>query len=228
MEERRIALVEDDADIADVLRYNLQREGFEVEVHGRGDAALTAIRRRPPDLLLLDLMLPGLDGLELCRLLKRDQKTSSVPVIMLTARGDETDRIVGLELGADDYIPKPFNPREVVLRVRAVLRRGQPSDEASAPILVAGTIRLAPDAFRLEIGGEEVPLTATEFRLLHFLMARADRVQTRDTLLTEVWGYSEGVDSRTVDTHVRRLRRKLGPEAARIETLVGIGYRFRA
>lgn len=228
MAERRIALVEDEPDIADVLRYNLEREGFEVDLYPRGDTALAGLRRRPPDLILLDLMLPGIDGLELCRILKREAPTAAVPLIMLTARREETDRIVGLELGADDYISKPFSPREVVLRIRAVLRRnGAP--EASAPRpLEAGAIRLWPDAFRLEVAGEEVPMTATEFKLLHFLMTRANRVQSRDTLLTEVWGYSEGVDSRTVDTHVRRLRRKLGPEAARIETLVGIGYRFKS
>ncbi len=231
MDKTRIALVEDEPDIAEVLRYNLQREGFEVEVFPRGDTALAAIRRRAPDLVLLDLMLPGLDGLELCRLLKREAKTATIPLIMLTARGEETDRIVGLELGADDYVPKPFSPREVVLRIRAVLRRRSgegPETETTAPVLEAGAVRLHPDAFRLEVAGTDVVMTATEFKLLHFLMSRANRVQTRDTLLTEVWGYSEGVDSRTIDTHVRRLRRKLGPEAARIETIVGVGYRFRS
>lgn len=231
MDKTRIALVEDEPDIAEVLRYNLQREGFEVEVFPRGDTALAAIRRRAPDLVLLDLMLPGLDGLELCRLLKREAKTATIPLIMLTARGEETDRIVGLELGADDYVPKPFSPREVVLRIRAVLRRRSgegPEAETTAPVLEAGAVRLHPDAFRLEVAGTDVVMTATEFKLLHFLMSRANRVQTRDTLLTEVWGYSEGVDSRTIDTHVRRLRRKLGPEAARIETIVGVGYRFRS
>lgn len=226
MDGRRIALVEDDPDIAEVLRYNLDREGFEVESFSRGDLALTGIRRRAPDLVLLDLMLPGIDGLEICRLLKREPKTAGIPIIMLTARGEETDRIVGLELGADDYIPKPFSPREVVLRIRAVLRRGQPNT-AEPEILEAGLINLNTTDYRLKIAGEEIPMTATEFRLLQFLMERANRVQTRETLLREVWGYSEGVDSRTVDTHVRRLRRKLGPEAQRIETLIGMGYRFR-
>ncbi len=227
MSDRRIALVEDEPDIAEVLRYNLQREGFDVEVFPRGDSALSGIRKRPPDLVLLDLMLPGLDGLEVCRLLKREPKTAEIPLIMLTARGEETDRIVGLELGADDYIPKPFSPREVILRIRAVLRRRGVAAADPVQVLEAGQVRLFPDAFRLEVAGEETTMTATEFKLLHFLMSRANRVQTRDTLLTDVWGYSEGVDSRTVDTHVRRLRRKLGPEAARIETIVGVGYRFR-
>ncbi len=228
MGARRIAVVEDEADIAEVLRHQLAREGFEVEVHRRGDAALVAIQRRPPDLILLDLMLPGIDGLELHRLLKRAPATAAIPVIMLTARAGEVDRVVGLELGADDYIPKPFNPREVVLRVRAVLRRSEGAAAGEATTLSAGAVQLFVDAHRLEVGGREVALTATEFRLLEHLMARPNRVQTRDSLLSKVWGYSAGVDSRTVDTHVRRLRRKLGVEAERIETIVGVGYRFRS
>jgi two-component system phosphate regulon response regulator PhoB len=222
----RITLVEDDPDIAEVLRYNLVKEGFQVDVFGRGDSALAGIRSLPPDLVLLDLMLPGVDGLEICRLLKREARTSSIPLVMLTAKGEETDRIVGLELGADDYIPKPFSTREVVLRIKAVLRR-QKGGGGSGELLEAGRLRLFPADHRLELDGSEVLLTATEFRLLHFLMARLGRVQNRGLLLTEVWSYTEGVDSRTVDTHVRRLRRKLGPEADRIETIVGVGYRFR-
>jgi two-component system phosphate regulon response regulator PhoB len=224
MPSERILLVEDEPDIAEVLQYNLEREGFEVESARSGDTALEAVRRRAPDLVLLDLMLPGLDGLELTRLLKRDGSTARVPIVMLTAKGEEVDRIVGLELGADDYITKPFSPREVVLRVKAVLRRRQP--EESAEELAVGGIRLDLAAHRLEVDGEEVPLTATEFRLLRVLMERAGRVQTRGQLLADVWGYAEDVDSRTVDTHIRRLRRKLGPEAERIETLIGVGYRL--
>ncbi len=226
MADNRITLVEDDPDIAEVLRYNLVKEGFQVDVFGRGDSALAGIRSLPPDLVLLDLMLPGVDGLEICRLLKREARTSSIPLVMLTAKGEETDRIVGLELGADDYIPKPFSTREVVLRIKAVLRR-QKGGGGSGELLEAGRLRLFPADHRLELDGSEVLLTATEFRLLHFLMARLGRVQNRSLLLTEVWAYTEGVDSRTVDTHVRRLRRKLGPEADRIETIVGVGYRFR-
>lgn len=226
MPPHRIALVEDEPDIAGVLRYTLERDGFEVEVLSRGDLALAAIQRRRPDLVLLDLMLPGLDGLELCRLLKRAPETAGIPVIMLTARTEETDRIVGLELGADDYISKPFNPREVALRVRAVLRRRDGAVEPASTIQI-GQVRLLVDAFRLEVAGREMSLTATEFKLLQRLMERANRVQTRESLLTDVWGYSAGVDSRTVDTHVRRLRHKLGPEADRLETIIGVGYRFR-
>jgi two-component system phosphate regulon response regulator PhoB len=223
----RIALVEDDPDIAEVLRYNLVKEGFQVDVFGRGDSALAGIRSLPPDLVILDLMLPGLDGLEICRLLKREARTAAIPLVMLTAKGEETDRIVGLELGADDYIPKPFSTREVVLRIKAVLRRHRGDGGGAGEALEAGRLRLFPADHRLKVDGREVPLTATEFRLLHFLMSRVGRVQNRGQLLTEVWSYTEGVDSRTVDTHVRRLRRKLGPEADRIETIVGVGYRFR-
>lgn len=223
---QRIVLVEDDSDIAEILRVNLAREGFALDVFTRGDSALAAIRSLPPDLVLLDLMLPGLDGLELCRMLKRDPKTSAIPLIMLTAKGTETDRIVGLELGADDYIAKPFSPREVILRIKSVLRR-QTEEEKTGDVLRAGKIEMSLGSHTLKVEGEEVQLTATEFKLLQFLMQRAGRVQTRMVLLTDVWAYSEGVDSRTVDTHVRRLRRKLGVDADRIETLVGVGYRFR-
>jgi two-component system phosphate regulon response regulator PhoB len=224
----RITLVEDDPDIAEVLRYNLVKEGFQVDVFGRGDSALAGIRTLPPDLVLLDLMLPGLDGLEICRLLKREARTATIPLVMLTAKGEETDRVVGLELGADDYIPKPFSTREVVLRIKAILRRQRGDGGGHGELIETGRLRLYPADHRLEVDGREVPLTATEFRLLHFLMSRVGRVQNRGQLLTEVWSYTEGVDSRTVDTHVRRLRRKLGPEADRIETVVGVGYRFRS
>jgi two-component system phosphate regulon response regulator PhoB len=224
----RILVVEDEPDIAEVLQFNLERAGFSVTVERRGDSALEAIRRRPPDLVVLDLMLPGLDGLELARLLKRDAgDLESLPLVMLTAKGEELDRIVGLELGADDYIPKPFSPREVVLRIKAVLRRHAGEEEPPA-ILELGRIRLDAAAHRAEVKGADIALTATEFRLLRLLMERPGRVQTRARLLTDVWGYAEDVDSRTVDTHVRRLRHKLGPEADRIETVIGVGYRMRA
>jgi len=227
MAQGRILLVEDEPDIAEVLRYNLEKEGFEVEVEERGDTALERIRREAPDLLLLDLMLPGLDGLEVARILQRDPRTRSVPLIMLTAKGEEVDRIVGLELGADDYVTKPFSPREVVLRVKALLRRAaQPVAEDD--VLSVGPLRLDPAGHRLEVEGEEIALTATEFRLLKLLMERVGRVQTRNQLLSDVWGYADDIDSRTVDTHIRRLRRKLGPGADHIETVIGVGYRLRA
>lgn len=226
MARERILLIEDEPDIAEVLEYNLGKEGFDVEVARRGDAGLEAIRREMPGLVLLDLMLPGMDGLELTRMLKRDPATSRIPIVMLTARGEEVDRIVGLELGADDYISKPFSPREVVLRVKAVLRRLQPEESAGDHLEVGG-IQLDISGHQLRVRGRETPLTATEFRLLRLLMERGGRVQTRGQLLSDVWGYAEDIDSRTVDTHIRRLRRKLGPEADRIETVIGVGYRLR-
>jgi two-component system phosphate regulon response regulator PhoB len=222
----RVAVVEDEPDIAEVVQYNLKKEGFQVEIHGRGDTALEAVRRRPPDLILLDLMLPGMDGLEITRALKRDPATAGIPLVMLTAKGEELDRIVGLELGADDYIAKPFSPRELVLRVKAVLRRGSENGAPEAR-LETGGIALDVAAHSLTVRGKDVPLTATEFRLLHLLMDRRGRVQTRGKLLSDAWGYAEDVDSRTVDTHVRRLRRKLGPEAQRLETVIGVGYRLK-
>ncbi len=226
MVDKRIYLVEDEPDIAEVLKFNLEKADFDVEVLRRGDTALEAIRKLPPDLIILDLMLPGLDGLEVTRVLKRDPATSRIPLVMLTAKGEEVDRIVGLELGADDYIPKPFSPREVVLRIKAVLRR-HAGEESPGEILETGTIRLDASAHRVDVRGREIQLTATEFRLLKVLMERQGRVQTRSRLLSDVWGYAEDVDSRTVDTHVRRLRRKLGPEADRVETVIGVGYRLK-
>ena len=232
MAEARIYVVEDEPDIAEVLAYNLRKEGFEVALEARGDAALEAIRRERPDLVILDLMLPGVDGLEITRTLKRDAATAGIPIVMLTARGEEVDRIVGLELGADDYISKPFSPREVVLRAKAVLRRMQPGGDgdgaaAEREVVSVGHIELDTAAHRVLVRGLEVTLTATEFRLLRLMMERRGRVQTRSRLLSDVWGYAEDVDSRTVDTHIRRLRRKLRDEADRIETIIGVGYRLR-
>ncbi len=226
MAHERILVIEDEPDIAEVLQYNLAKEGFEVEMARRGDAGLEAVRRDAPDLIVLDPMLPGIDGLELTRMLKRDSATAKLPIVMLTARGEELDRIVGLELGADDYIAKPFSPREVVLRVKAVLRRFQ-HEEGASELLELGGIQLDIAGHQLRVRGREMPLTATEFRLLRLLMERCGRVQTRGQLLSDVWGYAEDIDSRTVDTHIRRLRRKLGPEAERIETVIGVGYRLR-
>jgi two-component system phosphate regulon response regulator PhoB len=231
-----VAIVEDEAALVEVLQYNLERAGLVTDVYERGDTALEGLRANPPDAILLDLMLPGLDGLELARTLKRNEQTAAIPIIVLTAKSEEVDRIVGLELGADDYITKPFSPREVVLRVKAVLRRARTNDvtsTAAAPTaadgqwLELGELRLDPEGYRLFVSGEEVLLTPTEFRLLRFLLERKGRVFSRGQLLTDIWGYAEEVDSRTVDTHIRRLRKKLGDEGDRIETVVGIGYRLR-
>jgi phosphate regulon transcriptional regulator PhoB len=224
--EEHILIVEDEASIAEVLEYNLGKEGFRVRVAERGDEALAAAREAVPDLILLDLMLPGVDGLTVLRELKRDEALAAIPVIVLTAKAEEVDRIVGLELGADDYVTKPFSPREVLLRVKAVLRRREAEGEESVLLRVGG-LTLDVPGHRLQLDGDEVRLTATEFRLLCMLMERKGRVQTRERMLSEVWGYASDVDSRTVDTHVRRLRRKLRHEAERIETVIGVGYRLR-
>ncbi|HKI85792.1 MAG TPA: response regulator [Thermoanaerobaculia bacterium] len=226
MSATRILVVEDEEDLRELLRYRLEQEGFQVEGVGRGDEALEKLRERLPDLMLLDLMLPGLDGLELAKIVKRDPRLCKLPLIMLTAKGEEVDRIVGLELGAEDYITKPFSPREVALRIKAVLRRieSQGSDEGALEI---DGLRLDIAGHRLFVREKEVVLTATEFRLLKVLAERRGRVQTRGQLLSDVWGYSQEVDSRTIDTHIRRLRQKLGVEADRIETVIGVGYRLR-
>lgn len=223
----RITLVEDEPAIAEILQYNLEQAGFEVEVVDRGDLALRVISARPPDLVLLDLMLPGLNGFDLVRQLRRDPRTGHLPLIMVTAKDSEVDRIVGLELGADDYVTKPFSPREVVLRVKAVLRRSRQREEAPA-LLQVGSIAIDGAGHRAWVGEQELTLTAMEFRLLNLLMERRGRVQTRAQLLQEVWGYTDDVESRTADTHIRRLRRKLGAAGDQIETVVGVGYRMRS
>lgn len=220
-------MVEDEEDLRELLRYRLEQEGFEVESVERGDEALQRVREKLPDLMLLDLMLPGLDGLELAKIVKRDPRLRGMPLIMVTAKGEEVDRIVGLELGAEDYITKPFSPREVVLRIKAVLRRVATSTNEEGSLEIGG-LRLDIAGHRLFVRGKEVVLTATEFRLLKILAERRGRVQTRGQLLSDVWGYSQEVDSRTIDTHIRRLRQKLGAEADRIETVIGVGYRLRS
>ena len=230
MSQPRITVVEDEEPILEVLTYNLGRAGFVAEGFKRGDEGWAAIRANPPDLVILDIMLPGIDGLEIVRLMRRESATAAIPILLLTARAEEVDRIVGLELGADDYLAKPFSPREVVLRVKAILRRSveRPAvPAAESSWLDAGAIRLDPEGHRVTVEGEEVALTATELRLLRILLERRGRTQSRATLLSEVWGYAEDVDSRTVDTHIRRLRKKLGSEAHRVETLIGVGYRLK-
>jgi two-component system phosphate regulon response regulator PhoB len=190
-----------------------------------GREALAALRRSPPELVVLDLMLPDLSGTEVCRQLRADPETSSLPVIMLTAKADEVDRVVGLELGADDYVTKPFSPRELVLRVRAVLRRRAP-DEKAERNLHHGSLRIDPQRHRCFVEGDEIQLTAKEFELLRSLMERPGRVRTRDQLLDDVWGTDIAVTRRTIDTHLKRLREKLGSAGDLIETVRGVGYRF--
>ena len=223
----RVLIVEDEPDIRDLLAYHLGREGYEIATAATGGEALRQAARARPDLVVLDLMLPEIDGREVCRRLRQDPATASVPVIMLTAKGDEVDRVVGLELGADDYVVKPFSPRELLARVRAVLRRARPVDVLPAP-LAAGAITLDPGTHAVASSGEPVTLTPKEFALLRALLDARGRVLSREFLLDRVWGYARAneVESRTVDVHVRRLRAKLGTEGRRILTVKNAGYRI--
>ncbi len=222
-----ILVVEDEADLQQVIAFNLRQAGHEVIVAGDGQQALTLIRSKIPDLIVLDLMLPGMPGTELCRAVKSAPGTRHVAVVMLTAKGEEIDRVVGFELGADDYVVKPFSVRELVLRIQAVLRRAPQSDSGEAPrVNDFGTLRIDRDAHRVSVEDKEVTLTALEFKLLCTLFDRRDRVQSRATLLDDVWEVSSELETRTVDTHVKRLREKLGSAGAYIETVRGVGYRF--
>jgi two-component system phosphate regulon response regulator PhoB len=223
-----IVIVEDEADLQQVLAYNLRQAGHDVVTAGSGEAALALVRQNPPDLMLLDLMLPGMTGIEVCRVVKSDPLTRQVAVVIVTAKGAEIDRVVGFELGADDYVVKPFSVRELGLRIQAILRRGHDEPESAARAAEFGKLRIDRDAHRVWVEDREVPLTALEFRLLCALFDRRDRVQSRATLLDEVWGVSSELETRTVDTHVKRLREKLGLAGAYIETVRGVGYRFCA
>jgi two-component system phosphate regulon response regulator PhoB len=221
-----VLLVDDERDLLSVLEFNLRAAGFETSTAATGEEALAALRRRPPDLLVLDLMLPDVSGTEICRQVKSDPRTKHIPVVMLTAKGDEVDRVVGFELGADDYVTKPFSVRELVLRLKAVLRRAPGGREAEGARDSLGPIRLDHDAHRAFVDGGEIQLTALEFRLLSTFMARAGRVQTREQLLEDVWEMSPDIETRTVDTHVKRLREKLGSGRELLETVRGVGYRL--
>jgi two-component system phosphate regulon response regulator PhoB len=225
MSEATILIVEDEKDIRELLAYSLRREGFTVIEADGGVAALNLAGMKRPDLVILDLMLPGMDGLSVCKRLQRDPATADIPVIMLTAKGEEIDRIVGLELGAADYIVKPFSLREAALRVRAVLKREAARTKPS--LLRCGPITLDPSGHSARVDGNEVDLTVTEFRLLEELLQNRGRVRDREQILTAVWGHSFEGYSRTVDTHVRRLRAKLGEGAEMIETIRGLGYRAK-
>ena len=219
----RILVVEDDPDIAELVEHHLSRAGYETSVVGTGTDALEQIRRRP-DLVVLDLMLPGLSGLEICRLMRGDPQTASVPIIMLTARAEEEARVQGLELGADDYVTKPFSPRELVARLRAVLRRTQPYGPDK--ILRFGPLVVDLDRHEVSEDGRPVKLTAKEFLLLKYLIEHAGRVLSRDLLLSDVWGYQYTGGTRTVDVHIRRLREKLPSLVEHIVTIKQFGYKF--
>lgn len=221
----KILVIEDEADIQQVLDYNLRQAGYEVMAALKGKDGLRMAREQHPDLVLLDLMLPDLPGTEICRALKDDMATRTMPVVMLTARGEEIDRVVGFELGADDYVSKPFSVRELMLRIRAILRRGE-RDEPHAAAINFGDLAIDRDAHRVWVRGDEVHLTALEFKLLVTLYDRKNRVQSRASLLDHVWGVDTRISTRTVDAHVKRLREKLGHARDYIETVRGVGYRF--
>ena len=224
----KILIVEDEPDIVELLVYNLDQAGFKTEAVFNGADALDRVKIEPPDLVLLDLLLPEVDGLEVCRTLKRDPETASIPIIMLTARGEAIDRIVGLELGADDYITKPFSPREVMLRVRAVLRRA-PNVPRSRPAnqIQIDDLKIDLDRHQVFSDGSVIDLTATEFKILSLFAHSPGRVFTRSILMDAVWGQEYYGIERTMDTHVSRLRRKLGQFGERIETVHGGGYRLK-
>jgi len=221
---KRILIVEDENDVQEMVAFNLQGAGFTPLKARDGEQAVEKARAEIPDLILLDLMLPGTDGFEVCKILKKDPRTAGIPIIMLTAKGETVDKILGLELGADDYITKPFSPRELILRVKSVLRRGEKG--VGEEVLKIGEVILDKVRHQVSIKDKPVTLTATEFKLLALLMERRGRVQSRDRLLQDVWDYASTVDTRTVDTHMRRLRKKLGRAARALETVRGVGYRY--
>ncbi len=221
-----VLIVEDEPDVAALLRYNLNRAGFGVSLAENGLEGLAKARAERPDLIILDLMMPEMTGEKVCRALKEDASTAGIPIIMLTAKAQAEDRIAGFEIGADDYVPKPFSPRELVLRAQALLRRVQTANRSEQ--IEAGPFLVDKGAFEIRLEGQRLDLTTTEFKLLTLLIDRRGRTQSRETLLFDVWGYQNAIDTRTVDTHMRRLREKLGDHAARLETVRGEGYRFSA
>lgn len=221
---RTVVIVEDDEDIADSIRYNLERESFRVRVASTGEDGINLILDRPPSLILLDLNLPHMSGFEMCRRLRSESSTSRIPILILTARTDEADKVLGLNLGADDYITKPFGMRELVARVNAILRRAE-GREVSSPVFDNGVLRIDPATFSVRYKNQEVRLTRKEFALLSELARNQGRVLTREVLLDRVWTLNYYGDSRTLDVHIRRLRQKLGDQAL-IETVTGVGYRL--
>lgn len=226
MSSPRILIIEDEEDVVDLLTLHLRKAGFALSTATEGAAGLRKAREESPALIILDLLLPKMPGLEICKVLKTDIATRQIPILMLTAKAEEIDRIVGLEFGADDYVTKPFSPRELVLRVNAILRRAK-GEVVEEKKLSIGSITVDPTRHHVTVGDRPVRLTSVEFKLLSMLMRRQGRVQARDRLLNEVWGYESVIDTRTVDTHIRRLRKKLGKASAAIETVRGFGYRIK-
>lgn len=221
----RVLVVDDEPDLLELVRINLAQAGFDVETAETGEEGIARARRNRPDLVVLDVMLPDLAGTEVCRRMRADPELAGLPILMLTAKSEEVDRVVGFELGVDDYVTKPFSPRELTLRVQAILRRAR-SEPPETNVMRQGSIELDPERHRCHVEGTPVSLTAKEFQLLATLMARPGRVFAREQLLDRVWGSDITVTLRTIDTHMKRLREKLGPSAERIETVRGVGYRF--
>jgi two-component system phosphate regulon response regulator PhoB len=225
----RVLVIEDEVDLATTLEYNLRSEGLQVMLAHTGRQGLASAQADPlPDVIVLDLMLPDIAGTEICRHLRENEKTRDVPIVMCTAKGEEIDRVVGFEIGADDYMVKPYSVRELVLRIRAQLRHRTQEPPAEATRLHHRALDIDPNAHRVWVDGNELALTALEFRLLYTFVTRRGRVQTREALLRDVWGIEADVTTRTVDTHIKRLREKLGAAGDYIETLRGVGYRFTA
>jgi two-component system phosphate regulon response regulator PhoB len=223
---KSVLIIEDEKDIVDLVAYHLKQSGFPVISALDGPSGLERAKKERPGLIILDLMLPGMDGKDVCRALKSNSLTQSIPILMLTAKGEEVDRLIGFELGADDYVTKPFSPRELVLRVKAILRRKEVGGEGEK-IIQINDLLIDIGRHHVSIKKRSIPLTSTEFKLLVELASNRGRVQTRERLLDKVWGYTYEGYARTVDTHIRRLREKLGPSGDLIETLRGVGYRFR-
>ena len=226
MPKEKILLIEDEKNITELLKYNVEQEGFHFLNAGDGESGLELARRKSPDLILLDLMLPELGGLEVCKILKQNTKTAQIPIIILTAKGGESDKVIGLELGADDYVTKPFSPRELVARIRAVLRRDR--EKPKDKVFKAGALHLDAAKHLVTLKGRPLELTSKEFDLLKALMEAQGRVLSRDLLLEQVWGYDDSlnIETRTIDMHIGGLRKKLKTEAPRIVTIKNVGYRF--
>ena len=221
----KILIVDDEPEAVELIEFNVKQAGFDVLTASDGAEALKKVRSAIPNLIVLDLMLPEVDGLEVCKMLRRDPATSAIPIVMVTAKAAEIDRILGLELGADDYVTKPFSPRELVLRIKKVLQRGRAATEEPGT-LKFGDLIIDTPRHLVSWRGKKIDLTATEFKLLTLLAERRGRVQSREQLLRDVWEYNNLIDTRTVDTHMRRLREKLGPAAKHLDTVRGVGYRF--
>ena len=223
--KQKILIVDDEPEAVELVEFNLRQAGFDTATAADGDEAVKKAKAQLPALVVLDVMLPEIDGLEVCKLLRRDSATAKIPILMLTAKAAEIDRVLGLELGADDYVTKPFSPRELVLRVKKILQRGDSSGEKHETMRF-GDLLIDLPKHLVSWKGKSIDLTATEFKLVTVLAERAGRVQTRDALLRDVWEYDAAIDTRTVDTHMRRLREKLGPAAKHLDTVRGVGYRF--